>query len=309
MHQFLESSKSLKRMLSLATEFIIGLELQGRSECTLDSYTYDVHKFIEWLDAQQIKTFKRVKLAHIERYIAEHKSAGKAEASLRRYATVLQSFFEHLKGKGWVDSNPVCGLRQSKAQRKLPKVPSKEEVLAVLGQPDVTTECGLRDKAILELLYSSGLRVSELCDLQLSDLRDDTIVIESGKGDKKRIVPVTERALMWIRLYVQEWRGEQEGYLFVQRTGDRLSRRAVATTLGRYAKKAGVSELSPHKLRHACASHLIEAGANLILVKDLLGHSSVSTTQIYTQICTEEKKTLFNKFHPLADDAQKILHS
>jgi integrase/recombinase XerD len=172
------------------------------------------------------------------------------------------------------------------------------EIENILAQIDISTGRGMRDRAIIELIYSSGLRVSELCDLTIEDFRGNAITVKCGKRDKTRTVPVNAMAAKAIIEYIDTCRGKQRGWLFLTLMGKRMPRERVSRMIGRYATRAGIDGVTAHTLRHACATHLLDAGADLRLIQDVLGHASIASTQRYTHLSSNKMQERFQQFHP-----------
>lgn len=215
----------------------------------------------------------------------------------------IRSFYRFLRRIKAIDSDLMEGVQVPRHKITAPRIPTKEEVNRMLDLPDSTKEAGARDRAMMELLYSSGLRASELCDLELRNFRDGTITVECGKGEKTRTVPVNMTARSAIAEYIVRFRGEEEGYLFITQVHKKgMSRRLLAEIVGRYAKKARLEGLTPHTLRHACATHLLDAGADLRLIQEVLGHASINSTQRYTHLTSHKMQEKFQQFHPRGRD-------
>ena len=231
--------------------------------------------------------------------------AGLAPRTLRRALASLRGFFGHLVGAGERPDNPAVHLLPPRRLQQLPKVLSEDQVAALLAAPDPSQRLGLRDKAMLELLYATGLRVSELVGLTLAQLRlDEGFLVAFGKGSKERIVPVGEQAEQWLRRYLVEVRGGllagRHPEVFLNHRGGRLTRQGFWKILEGYGRRAGIRALSPHVLRHSFATHLLEHGADLRAVQMMLGHADISTTQIYTHIHQQRLRSLYDRFHPRA---------
>jgi integrase/recombinase XerD len=236
---------------------------------------------------------------------------GLAPRSVRRALAALRGFYAHLVTVGERADDPAAPLEAPRLGRRLPKVLSESDVERLLAAPDVATPRGLRDRAMIELLYATGLRVSELVGLTLAQLQRDPrggldggFVVVRGKVDKQRVVPVGEDAEGWLGRYLREVRpelarGRHQG-VFVNRLGDPLTRQGLWKILKGHARAAGVREVSPHVLRHSFATHLLEHGADLRSVQAMLGHADISTTEIYTHIHQARLKSLYEKFHPRA---------
>ncbi len=285
-------------MLSkLKSEFLEELEL-NMSENTLAAYKYDIGRFLEYVELVNVKKPTRLKTTHITGFLSLQKEKGKASATLHRYYMSIKAFFTWMHKRNYTEGNITSDLSAPKYKNKPRKVPTQEQVLAILRQPDTSTDVGLRDKAILEVLYSSGLRASELCDLELGDFSGSQITVQCGKRDKTRTVPLTAEAVRCIEAYLEHHRGMCEGYLFQSFTGCRIRRLDLAKFVGRYAKRAGVKGVTPHTLRHACATHLLEHGADIRLIQKVLGHESIATTQIYAHMTSQSIQSAFHKHHP-----------
>ena len=237
-------------------------------------------------------------------YIRELRRQGIAARSTARALASIRGFYQHLVEVGERKDNPAVNLLAPKLFRPLPKVLSEEQVEALLAAPDTATPLGLRDRAMIELLYATGLRVSELVGLKLPQLRLDVgFLIAFGKGAKERVVPVGEQAEHWVRRYLAEVRpGLLDGRhqnVFVNAAGRPLSRVGFWMILKKHGRKAGITApLSPHVLRHSFATHLLEHGADLRAVQTMLGHADVSTTEIYTHVHKHRLKSLYDRFHP-----------
>ncbi len=241
----------------------------------------------------------------LRRHLRDLRRQGLSPRSIRRAMAAIRGFYAFLIEERWRTDDPSVHLESPKVFRKLPKVLSEEQVEALLAAPDVTTPLGLRDRAMIELLYASGLRVSELVELGLSQLRLDVgFLLAFGKGSKERVVPVGERAEEWVGRYLDEVRPElhrgRHDVVFVNHRGAGMTRQGFWKNLRALGRSAGIEELSPHVLRHSFASHLLAHGADLRAVQMMLGHSDITTTQIYTHIHQERLKSLYERFHPRA---------
>lgn len=291
--------------LTLLDEFSDRLWLEeGLSRNTLESYRRDLSQFSVWLEKDAAKLLLKAERADIERYlgarapVSKPRSVGRLVASLRRlYRFALR--------EGRIDIDPTQQLGSPKIPRSLPKSLSEDEVEKLLNAPDAEQLLGLRDRAMLETLYATGLRVSELVALKVSEVSLDMGVVRvTGKGDKTRLVPLGEEALDWITRYLREARpmildGQLADAMFVTQRGDGMTRQAFWYLIKRYALLAGIAKhMSPHVLRHAFATHLLNHGADLRVVQMLLGHADISTTQIYTHVARERLKQLHAQHHP-----------
>jgi integrase/recombinase XerD len=290
----------------LIDEFCDALWLEdGLAKNTLDAYRRDLSQFAAWLEARHGKPLSGADQADIQSYLA-HQSWKKTRAtSVARLLSALKRFYRYGLRQGRVKADPTLRIESPKLPRGLPKSLTEEDVGNLLEAPPVEKALGLRDKAMLETLYASGLRVSELVTLKLGQVSQDMGVVRvTGKGSKERLVPLGEEAIAWIRRYVKEARpallaGRAANDLFVTARGGAMTRQMFWTLLRRYAARAGLRKpISPHTLRHAFATHLLNHGADLRVVQLLLGHSDISTTQIYTHVARERLKQLHAKHHP-----------
>lgn len=290
----------------LIDEFCDALWLEdGLARNTLESYRRDLVQLAAWLERQQGKSLEAASHADLLAYLA-HKVKGRAKATTTsRQLSSFKRFYRYGVRQGGIQADPTLKIDSPKLPRPLPKTLTEEDVEGLLEAPALDTALGLRDKAMLETLYASGLRVSELVALRLGQVSQDMGVVRVvGKGSKERLVPLGEEALAWIRRYVKEARPALLGPrasddLFVTARGAAMTRQMFWHLLRRHASKAGLKKpISPHTLRHAFATHLLNHGADLRVVQLLLGHSDISTTQIYTHVARERLKQLHAKHHP-----------
>lgn len=279
---------------------------KGLAENTLAAYERDLKKFVAFC-VQGAIPLPKVKQDHVVDFLGQLYRAKLDSRSVARHLVSLRTFFRYALAEELVKEDPTLNLESPKGWKKLPTFLSIEEVDRLLEQPDATAARGLRDKAMLELLYSTGLRVSELLSVRTGDLQMDMGCLRCvGKGDKERLVPVGKRALAVLGLYLREVRPQllkrgPSPFLFVNRFGGRMSRVGFWKILGAYGRKAGLRRrLSPHKLRHSFATHLLERGADLRSVQMMLGHADISTTQIYTHVVQERLKHIYKAHHPRA---------
>ncbi len=275
----------------------------GLSQNTLDSYRLDLNQFDLWLKKQEIQLLTATQ-ADIQHYIAIRFPQSKPR-SITRLIASLRRFYRYAVSEHLVSIDPTLQVDSPKLPRSLPKSLNELEVSDLLNAPNITLSAGLRDKAMLELLYASGLRVSELVDVQVNEVSTlDGVVRITGKGSKTRLVPMGQEAANWIDRYLNESRPEilknrLSNDMFVTNRGGAMTRQAFWYLIKRYAAIAGINKpMSPHVLRHAFATHLLNHGADLRVVQMLLGHSDISTTQIYTHVARERLKQLHSKHHP-----------
>ncbi|MBP8215510.1 MAG: site-specific tyrosine recombinase XerD [Propionivibrio sp.] len=277
----------------------------GLAKASLSSYRSDLTHYSAWLRTQKLTVLREADEAALMRFVAELSMTLRA-ASQARYISTLRRFYRHLLARGQIMADPTLKIAMPAKPSRLPKVLSEKQVEALLGVPQTDTPLGLRDRAMLETLYATGLRVSELVGLKLHEVNFDMGVVRVfGKGSKERLVPLGEEAIDWMRDYLAEARpallnGQQSDDLFVTKRGSAMTRQAFWQLIKRHAVLAGIdpARLSPHVLRHAFATHLLNHGADLRVVQLLLGHSDISTTQIYTHIARERLKSLHAQHHP-----------
>jgi integrase/recombinase XerC len=259
------------------------------------------------LDAARIEpAMLAVDPLSIRGFLAMMRCSGYSKSTIARKLASLRSFYKHLVRTGRLEASPVSVLRTPKQDRRLPKFLDIRQIDALLSAPDAATLLGARDRAILETIYSAGLRISELTGLNVEDLDElSEVLLIRGKGRKERLVPLGRKALEAIAAYVAmrtaEFPGQPRGPLFVNRSGKRLTDRSIRRKLDGYLLAAGIDiHVSPHVLRHSFATHMLDAGADLRSVQELLGHQNLSTTQIYTHITTRKLKEAYDRAHPLA---------
>ncbi len=276
----------------------------GLSKNTLASYRADLAQFSSWLGLRD-KTLDRVEPADLHGYLRDFSRRAKS-TSQRRLIASLRRLYQHLLAIGKIQADPTLNIEPPPRPERFPKTLSEAQVEALLAAPDVDAPLGLRDRAMLEVLYATGLRVSELVALKLFEAGlNEGVVRVFGKGSKERLVPLGEVALEWLERYLQEARpqllaGRNCDALFVTRRGAGLTRQRFWTLIKRHAAHAGIepARISPHTLRHAFATHLINHGADLRVVQLLLGHADISTTQVYTHVARERLKRLHAQHHP-----------
>jgi integrase/recombinase XerD len=279
---------------------------RGLSANTLAAYSSDLQEIKGFLSTKGIATWDELTRDHISAYLQGLGGRLSNRSKARRIAA-LRSFFKHLQVLGAIRRNPAARITFPKAGLSLPKVLSGLEVEALLEQPDTAHPLGKRDKAMLELFYASGLRVSELTDLQLRQLHlDPGYLVILGKGGKERLVPLGEWAAEALKVYLEDGRvtllkGGAREEIFLNHRGKKLSRQGVWKIIKHYALSAGVRKnITPHMLRHSFATHLLENGADLRSLQTMLGHADISTTQIYTHVARTRLKEIHQKYHPRA---------
>ena len=277
----------------------------GLAKATLDSYRSDLGRLAAWLAEHQYEALLDARESTLTGFIA-HLARNTRATSQARYLATLRRFYRWQVGRGRLVADPTLKLANPSLPSRLPKVMSEKQVEALLDAPDLDTPLGLRDRAMLETIYATGLRVSELVNLKLHEVAlNDGVLRALGKGSKERLVPLGQLAIDWIQRYLDESRpeilnGQQTDDLFVTARGAAMTRQAFWQLIKRYAQLAGIdpAKLSPHVLRHAFATHLLNHGADLRVVQLLLGHADISTTQIYTHVARERLKSLHAVHHP-----------
>jgi len=298
--------KAIEKASGVIDEFCDALWLEdGLARNTLDAYRRDLTQFSGWLREQKGHVLISADQADIQMYLGFQFRKKARATSVARLLSTLKRFYRYLLRQGRIKGDPTLKIEAPKLPRPLPKSLTEDDVENLLATPRVDQALGLRDKAMLEMLYASGLRASELVGLKLSQVSQDMGVVRVlGKGSKERLVPLGEEALAWIRRYLKEARpellaGRASDDLFVTARGTAMTRQMFWHLLRGHALRAGLRKpISPHTLRHAFATHLLNHGADLRVVQLLLGHSDISTTQIYTHVARERLKQLHAKHHP-----------
>ena len=297
-----ESSAASQAMID---EFCDTLWLEdGLAKNSLDAYRRDMRLFAQWLQAERGKHLYGAKADDLLAYFAARHADTKATSANRRLA-VLKRFYQLALRQNRIGEDPCLRMRSAKQAPRFPKTLSEAQVEALLRAPDVDTPLGLRDRTMLELIYASGLRVSELVLLKSLEVgMNEGVLRVTGKGSKTRLVPFGEEARMWIERYLKQARplilgGQIDDALFVTARGGAMTRQMFWTLVKKHARRADINApLSPHTLRHAFATHLLNHGADLRVVQLLLGHADISTTQIYTHVARERLKQLHAQHHP-----------
>ncbi len=282
----------------------------GRAHSSIQSYTGDIKNFLNFLAEKKIDDFDSVSLDLLGKYIQSLRQpdgdkAALMAATVARKITSLRVFFDFLEEKGIVERNEATKIDAPKIERKLPSVLTVEEITKIIESVDADKPPGIRDRAMIEILYGAGLRISELLNLKLGEvLLDSNFVRIIGKGDKERIVPIGDHAVKAVRRYLKASRPfilkkKSSDYLFLNQRGSRMSRMGFWKILNRYVRKSRIKKrITPHTFRHSFATHLLEGGADLRAVQEMLGHADIKTTQIYTHIDREYLKEVHKTFHP-----------
>lgn len=295
-------------MESYVNDFINYLAVErGLAQNTLESYGRDLRQFQLFLQNSQLDFLQNSNRDTILSYLNNLQIKGRAVSTISRNLAAIKSFYQYLVRERHLEKDPAVNLESPKLEKKLPKILSITEVEELLKQPDTLQPTGLRDKAMLELLYATGIRVSELINLNISDVNLDMGYIKCyGKGAKERIVPLGSIAAKCAQEYINKGRSKlvrtyEESSLFVNHHGNRLTRQGFWKIIKKYAFEANITkDITPHTLRHSFATHLLENGADLRSVQEMLGHADISTTQIYTHVTKNHLKEVYDKTHPRA---------
>ena len=282
--------------------FLDGLAVErGLSANTIAAYERDVCEHLLFLQGQGVGSPSGVEESHLIVFLGRLRRGGAAPSTVMRKLSAVRSFYRHLAREETIAADPSTNLPSAQLRRRLPSVLSVEEVAGLIGQPDTSTERGLRDRAMLELVYAAGLRVSELLGLSRGDVNLDLGLVRCvGKGSKERIVPAGRPALEAVRTYLGA-RRDAAPALFLGNKGRSLTRVAFWRIVRRYARQAGIrTPVSPHTFRHSFATHMLDGGADLRAIQELLGHASIATTQIYTHVSTDRLREVYRAYHPRA---------
>ena len=279
---------------------------RGLSDNTIFAYRQDLMDFLAFLKKEGLNSWP-TKAVDIDAFLAEQRDLNKATSSISRMISSLRKFYQWLVRQNIQKINPMLEIDSPKKEHRLPVALSVDEVTKLLDQPDVTKKLGIRDRALLETLYATGIRVSELINLKFSDLHEELKLLKVlGKGSKERLIPISDVAISWIKSYQEKVRdplllksGKYTDTIFLNNRGGALTRQAVWQIIKRYCQMAGIKKnVTPHTLRHTFATHLLENGADLRVVQEILGHSDISTTQIYTNLSQQHILQVYAKTHP-----------
>jgi integrase/recombinase XerC len=302
---FIQSGESRERLLY---NYVRYLEVEHHaSPYTVRNYTHDLRHFLEFLNAEKVATLEEVDRHLLRHYIASLQEEGFEKASVARKMSALRSFYRYLMQENIISSDPMLTVSSPKLEKRLPSFLSNDEVTRLLEAPNNTTPLGQRDRAVLELLYASGLRVSEMARLDLGNVNLEAREIRVwGKGSKERVVLMGKPAASALDLYLRQGRKQLLGKssteaLFINRYGKRLSERSLQKAISRYALESGLDKrVFPHMLRHSFATHLLDGGADLRVVQELLGHANLTSTQIYTHVTQSQARKVYLAAHPRA---------
>ena len=293
-------------MEQLLDQFLHYLVVEkGLSKNTVEAYSHGLNRFLHHLMEKKVQEIREAEKFHIRSFLLVLKRKNLNPKSILRNLVAIRTFFRFLIQEGVLESNPVEDLESPKVARTLPEILTLKEIEQILEQPDLQTPLGTRDRAMLEMLYATGMRVSELTQLPIHQVNlEGGYVLLYGKGSKERVVPLGSEAMKWITIYLKTARGilskgKETPSLFINRSGRGMSRQNFWKNLKDYARRAGLRKrITPHLLRHSFASHLLERGADLRSVQMMLGHSDISTTQIYTHVTGERLKKIHKQYHP-----------
>lgn len=280
---------------------------QGLTKNTIISYRQELTEFFDFLKIQKISEFNQIDRYTILNYLKFCDDQNKSRNSVIHTVTSLRQFFNYLMAQNKITMDPMLKIDTPKLAHHLPQVLSAAEVESLLKVPDTHKKLGVRDRTLLEVMYATGLRVSEAANLKLDDLRLEMGLISTiGKGNKQRIIPIGDVAIQWLESYLTDARiqllhGRESPYVFLNNHGRQLTRQGIWKNLKVIVKKAGIEkDVTPHTLRHSFATTLLENGADLRTVQELLGHADISTTQIYTHVTKKHLTDVYNKYHPRA---------
>lgn len=283
------------------------LKVKQASENTVSSYIRDVRQFSQWWSDRQTSDVLSATQVNIEAFLQDLQAEGKSPATISRSLASLKNFYSYLVSSGFLEASPVSAdIHVARGEKKIPQILTGREVELLLAQPVCTDAKGFRDKAMLEVIYATGIRVSELIALNIDDVNLEAATIRCGSARKLRAVPLYPAALKALSVYIQDVRSgmladESDRALFVNVGGVRMTRQGFWKILKHYQVRAGIeTDITPHTLRHSFAVHLLENGADLNVVQELMGHSDISSTQMYAQMLSPKTKDMYQKCHPKA---------
>ncbi|KAB3537404.1 site-specific tyrosine recombinase XerD [Alkaliphilus pronyensis] len=294
-------------METIINDFIKYLSNERKlSSNTLESYKRDINQFHDYLNTIKASSLIKTNKTTVITYLIHMQNTGKAISTVSRNLASIRCFFQYLLMKNIISQDPTLNLESPKSEKKLPSILTLKEIDILLSQPQDKTSKGLRDKAMLELIYATGIRVSELISLDVEDVNLDMEYIKCKGNNKERVIPIGSIALKELKTYLTEYRKDfvkpsSDNSLFLNCQGQRLTRQGFWKIIKTYTKKANIDKkITPHTLRHSFATHLIQNGADLKSVQEMLGHSDISTTQKYMQVTGNKIKEVYNKAHPRA---------
>ena len=294
------------KMKNYLHEYILLIRVEKNlSPRTCEAYKRDLTHYLNFILEKKVENISKITQMHIREYIRALNEKELAPKSIARIFSSIRSYHKYLASENIVSENPTLVLSSPKSPKKLPTILNENEISVIIEKIDESSQFGKRDKAIIEMLYSCGLRVSELCALDLSNLfLDDSLIRIFGKGSKERLLPIGARAKLYLNNYLKFLRPSLSRYnkssvVFLSRNGNQLTRAMINKILTKWSKVSGIKKtISPHTLRHSFATHLLEGGADLRFVQALLGHSDISTTQIYTHLDKKHLREVYKTYHP-----------
>lgn len=295
-----------KLMNQLLDQFLHYLIVEkGLAKNTIEAYGHGLSRFLDHLKKKGIQEMMDVDKFNVRAFLLDLKQRGLSTRTIVRNLVVIRTFFQFLTQEGILKVNPIEEMESPKIAKTLPEILSLKEVERLLEQPDLQTPLGIRDRAMLEMLYATGMRVSELTNLPINQVNlEGGYVILYGKGSKERIVPLGSEAMKWVTFYLEAVRerltkGKESHFLFISQWGREMTRQRFWKNIKEYGRRAGLRKrITPHLLRHSFATHLLEGGADLRSVQMMLGHVDISTTQIYTHVTGEKLKKIHQRYHP-----------
>ena len=294
---------SIKTLVSLFRNALVS-EIAS-SPNTIDAYSRDIQRFAEFAESREITSPDGISRGIIASYLRFLAELGLAASSISRNMSSLRTFWSFLVRNRYVATDPMEGLELPKQTKRIPEILTFDEIERILSAIDVSNPLGLRDRALLEFMYATGARISETIGIKATDIyHDEQFVRLFGKGSKERLVPIAQTSLYWVERYLRDGRTQlakpsSGGYIFLNNRGGKLSRMGIWKIVRSRTEHAGISKsVHPHTLRHSFATHLVEGGADIRAVQEMLGHESIKTTQIYTHISREHIRDVYHKYHP-----------
>lgn len=293
-------------LMEKKTNYLKYLRYQkGYSSLTIDSYQRDINEFIDFMNEEDIKSYEDVEYVYLRGYLMKLYQRHLSTNTINRKISSLKNFYRYMVKQKWLTKNPFLLVDSLKTPKRNPDFLYIDEMMGLLDSIDTSSPLGIRNKAMLELMYATGIRCSEVVNLKISDIDfGQKIILVHGKGEKDRYVPFHDYAKKWLVSYLEEVRGElvvhqNHCYVFVNNRGNHMTNRGIEDILNRIAYQYdSTMKIHPHTIRHSFASHMLDAGLDIRLVQQLLGHSSLSTTQIYTHITKEKLKQVYHQSHP-----------
>jgi integrase/recombinase XerC len=286
--------------MELYDQFLNHLKIvKNASEHTIRNYSIDLNDFQSFIESLSPTEADR---KTIRSFLSHLHTEKKSKRTIARKLSSLRTFFKFLHSRKMISSNPTEELETPKIDKKVPGSITYDQVIHLFNQPDTSTLLGFRDRTIMELFYSSGIRLSELASLELKEIDFNSLLIKvQGKGKKERIVPITQNAALWLKNYIQHPERNSSHALFLNRFGNKLTTRSIDRMFHNFLVQSGLSaKITPHTIRHTIATHWLENGMDLKTIQEILGHASLSTTTIYTQVSTKLKKSAYDEAHPRA---------